>query len=130
MPETVELTEKGKAAINGKDNPRIGSQRAATPPGGDITSERIAGIYAIQDILATDLIGVPYILRHPALAIRTFTDVVLMQDSRLRLHPKDYQLVRLGWLHDDASTIEPDFAVIATAEAILASQPKTEEPNK
>lgn len=55
-------------------------------------------IYTIYDRTARDLTiqSVLPMHNHHAIAMREFTDAVLAPNSKLALHPEDYQLLYLG----------------------------------
>lgn len=82
-------------------------------------------VYAVIDRVANILIGGLQIHKHPAPAVRTFTDAATMEGSIIALHPADFDLVQLGHILED-HTIEPEFEIILTGAAWLASQ--TQEP--
>lgn len=86
------------------------------------------GIYAILDKVAQDIIGVLITVRHEAVAIRTFSDAAHAQGSRIPIAPKEYELVRLGYLHDATMELIPDYAVIITGEQWLAAQQQPAGP--
>lgn len=66
------------------------------------------GLYAIYDSKAEEVVGnVIHILKHSAVAVRMFTDVMQNAKSIISQHPEDYDLVELGVLSDDEQTIEP-----------------------
>ena len=78
-------------------------------------------LYAVRDLVAGMIVGVIQLHRHEAAAIRTFGDIASMPDSLVRLHPADFDLIRLGYLGDDQQ-IEPDFAVVITGAQWAATQ--------
>nr|QXN72830.1 MAG: hypothetical protein [Microvirus sp.] len=84
-------------------------------------------LYAVRDTVAQLLVGGIQLHRHEAAAIRTFGDIATMKGSVVQMHPTDFELVRLGHLDDDNQLV-PDFAVIMTGAAWLATQaPATDE---
>lgn len=84
------------------------------------------GIYAIIDKKTEDLIGGLQLHKHPASAIRTFTDIGLDKQTLLNRHPEDFDLVKLGELTDQ-NQIQPDYNVIITGSAWAASQAQPNE---
>lgn len=75
------------------------------------------GIYGIIDALTQDLVG-NHVQLHKAdaPAIRFFANVASMDNSDISRNPKDYALVRFGWLTEDMR-IEPGFETVITGEA-------------
>lgn len=82
---------------------------------------RNGSLYAVLDKVAGFYIGPIIVVRHEAAAIRNFGDIAVMQDSVVRLHPEDFELVRLGHLDDD-NRLVADHAVILTGDQWLAAQ--------
>lgn len=82
-------------------------------------------LYAVRDNVAGMLIGGIIVVRHEAAAIRTFGDIASQPDSIVRLHPADFDLLRLGHL-DDAMQLVPDFGVVITGAQWHAAQQPTE----
>lgn len=78
------------------------------------------GIYTVYDNKAMSIIGMLMTHAHEAAAIRAFTDIVNDERSMLARHPEDFDFIRLGWLED--TTITPDFAVVISAQAYLATR--------
>lgn len=86
------------------------------------------GLYAVYDNKAEDIIT-PFVPlhKHEAVAVREFTELATMKDSRIAQHPEDYSLVRVGYLNDDNLTVEPNFAEIMTASQVLAIYAQSQE---
>lgn len=79
------------------------------------------GIYAIYDTKAEDILGPIINVKHEAVATRMFMDGIFQKDSQLAAHADDYELIRLGFLHDDGRTLVPDSATVVTARALVAA---------
>lgn len=71
-----------------------------------------AGVYAIFDKVAVMLVGGLYLQKHDAAAIRFFHDVASAEQSLIRRHPGDFQLIRLGAVDEEGN-------VLAEREVIL-----------
>lgn len=78
-------------------------------------------LYAIYDILAQAIAQQIYIAKHDAVAIRWFQDVATTEGSYVRLHTKDFELIRLGTI-DDFGSINGEREVVITGKAWLATQ--------
>lgn len=89
------------------------------------------GIYVIFDSAARDILGGLQLHRHDAVAVRSFTDVATMRDSRIAAHPDDYALMKIGDLADDALTIEPHApqTIITASTLIQALNAKANQEN-
>lgn len=83
-------------------------------------------IYAVYDRKAQSLVGGLFMYRHPAAAIRYFTDGLQQKDTVLSMHPEDFVLYRLGHLNEDGLSIEPDQELVLSGESWLASQEASE----
>lgn len=89
------------------------------------------GVYAIIDRKAEILIGGLQLHRHPAAAIRQFSDIGLTPDTMVNRHPEDFDLLHLGDI-TDKNTIEalPEYNVVITGQAWAAAQAAPTEYNK
>lgn len=79
-------------------------------------------IYAIRDRVANDLAGYyPLVVfRTDQQAVRYFGDSIVTEKSALGAHPNDYELIRVGVLHD-AGDITPETpAIVITGTALVA----------
>lgn len=84
-------------------------------------------IYAVRDRIANDLAGhYPLVVfRTDAQAVRYFQDSMAIQNSALGAHPRDYELIKLGYVSDDGLiTALPRPDIIITGEALVATQEK------
>lgn len=79
------------------------------------------GLYAIVDKVAQDIAGPITFHKHPATAVRLFTDVISQEGTIVSKHPDDYELVRLGYLTHDHDLI-PARETILTGAAWKASR--------
>lgn len=79
------------------------------------------GIYALLDLAAGHIVGVLQIFRHEAAAVRFFSDLANMEQSMVRQHPEDFNLIRLGFLTLD-NTLAPEYSVVITGRAWAAAQ--------
>lgn len=81
------------------------------------------GIYAIWDNISMMIIGQLMIFKHPAAAIRTFSDIAQGQDSQVGRHINDYDLVQLGYLTEqgEITPLLPRETII-TGKAWAAAQ--------
>lgn len=84
-------------------------------------------VYAIRDDVAHDLIGGLHIYKHPAEAVRFFTDIANLPNSAIAKHPKDYSLVRLGYLTDSFELVA-DAAVLLSGDVYFAAQTLGDAP--
>lgn len=81
-------------------------------------------LYGILDTRAGTYLGeILQVLKHDAVAIRNFGDVVALQNSPLAKHLKDYALVRVGHFGPDTNLILQE-TIILTGEQWAASQPQ------
>lgn len=81
-----------------------------------------AGIYAIYDKVAGQILGGLHFHKHEAAAIRFFSDVAAMANSQVGQHPADFELVKLGWITVDNKTIVPDYSLVLSGEKWAAAQ--------
>lgn len=79
------------------------------------------GLYVVYDNKAEDTLGFIQLHKHEAVAVRTFTDIATHAESRIKQHPEDYDLIRLGYLEADNLTITPEQTVILTGKALFAA---------
>lgn len=85
------------------------------------------GLYAIRDRIASALVGnsmyLIFAFRTDNEAIRYFADAVLDEKSILARHAADYELVKVGELHDTAAgeVVEANgtHTVIVTGDAVV-----------
>lgn len=59
------------------------------------------GVYAVYDRVAQTILGGLHLHRHPASAVRMFSDVATAEGNMVHNHPADFDLVQLGNLDDD-----------------------------
>jgi len=83
-------------------------------------------IAAIVDTLANDVVGPIQAFRHPAQAIRFFSDVAGDPQTMINKHVEDYQLIQFATLEDDL-TFAVARDVIITGSQWKAAQQKLEE---
>lgn len=86
------------------------------------TDSYYAGIYAIFDTVAGQVLGGLYFHKHEAAAIRFFSDVAMMDKSQVGQHPGDYELIRLGWIAQDNKTIVADYVMVLSGAKWAAAQ--------
>lgn len=82
------------------------------------------GIYAVYDNKAQDTVGFLSMHRHEASAIRMFTDIYTMKDSRFAQHADDYDLIRVGFLTitDEGKTeLTSAYELILTGTKVAAT---------
>lgn len=81
-------------------------------------------IYAIRDRVANDLAGhFPLVcMRTDAQAVRYFGDSMVTPNSALGAHPNDYELIRVGTLHDSGEITPQPPTIIVTGSALTAAQ--------
>lgn len=60
---------------------------------------------AIVDTKANDLVSPMFLQRNENVAVRMFHDTLTMENSQLRRHAEDYDLVCFGYLDDDTLAI-------------------------
>lgn len=88
------------------------------------------GIYAIYDTVANELVGTVklHIHKHPAAAVRFFSDVAADKNTSIGQHPQDYNLLCLGYLtlENNIEPVKPDDQVVITGQAWLAAQAPAE----
>lgn len=78
------------------------------------------GIFVIFDKVAEAWIGQPLIEKHPAAAARLFSQLLGDKNTSLSSHPKDYNLVHIGFIKDDG-TVEPvERNIVLSGEAWVA----------
>lgn len=92
------------------------------------------GIYAIYDNKAADIVSLLQVHSHEAVAIRTFTDIALQENSQIQRHPEDFDLIRLGFLLTDANSgtaITPGYQMVLTGKTLIATlmSQNTKEPH-
>lgn len=81
-----------------------------------------ATLFCVFDNKANEMMGGVQIQKHDALAIRTFTDAIKHPESRLVLHPDDYELRKLGYINTESGQIDPQTPeVVITAAQIIAT---------
>lgn len=79
-------------------------------------------IYAVLDTKAQDLVGgIITIHKHPASAVRMFSDALSASQGDMARHPEDYVLVRLGFLTENNEIITEGNTEILTGSAWKAS---------
>lgn len=100
------------------------------------------GIYAVLDLVAQIIIGnAPgglMLHKHPAAAVRMFTDALSDPQMIFNKHPEDFNLVLLGHLNDD-NTLDalPELEVVLAGKQWKLSQeppplqdPEVHQPRK
>lgn len=79
-------------------------------------------IYAVMDKAALAITGGLMVFPADAVAVRTFGDVCMDDQSMVSKHIGDFDLVRLGTLMDDGSIVDVEFTVVVTGVAYVAAQ--------
>lgn len=87
-----------------------------------MTESYYAGIYAIFDTVAGQIIGGLAFHKHEAAAIRFFSDVAVLENSQVGKHPADFELIRLGYIGQDNKTIVPDYSMVLSGAKWAAAQ--------
>lgn len=83
------------------------------------------GVYVLYDKLAQAIVGGLHLHKHEATALRMFSDIITMNDSRVAQHPKDFDLCRIGFYNPITHQLTTDFATLMNAQRwIDAQQPK------
>lgn len=85
-----------------------------------------AGLYAIIDLLAEDVVGIIQQHRHEATAVRFFSDVASQEGTVVAKHVNDHALVRLGYI-SEALTLIPDYAVVITGATWAAARAASQQ---
>lgn len=78
-------------------------------------------VVALIDKVAADFLGPLHLFRHPAPAIRMFTDLCTQQTA-VAQHIADHELRIVGILDDATLEIEPRNELLISGEQWLASQ--------
>lgn len=81
-------------------------------------------IYAIRDRIANDLAGYyPLVVfRTDAQAVRYFADSINAENSAIRAHPHDYELIKCGGLSDAGEIHGSAPTIIITGTALMEAQ--------
>lgn len=85
-------------------------------------------LFAVWDNRAQTIIGLPFMQRHDAAAIRTFSDSFKDERSGLAAHPADFDLYSLGTIADDSPTISADTRFIVNGATLMAASSNSEAP--
>ncbi len=72
-------------------------------------------VYAIYDVKAK-CYSSPFFLPHDGLAVRSFGDLVSDPESRVSVHPKDFDLFRLSTFDDCAGCFGKDVNGVIVAD--------------
>lgn len=80
-----------------------------------------AGVYAILDLLAKEILGGLQLFKHPAPAIRFFSDVASQQGSIVNSHPEDFSLICLGYVNE-RNEIVPNHTTVIDGKTWKAAQ--------
>lgn len=79
-------------------------------------------LFIIYDLVAQNLIGQVVLERHPAPVIRLFHQLLADKNTQLAAHPKDYNVVHIGFIDDDGQLTPIAPLTVATGEGWLAAQ--------
>lgn len=60
---------------------------------------------------AVDCFGTPFFVKHPAEAVRSFSDEVNREGSTLAAHPDDYDIYMVGEFDDQTGAVRPSVDV-------------------
>lgn len=80
------------------------------------------GMYIIYDLVAEAFVGMIILERHPGPACRTFVQLLGDKGTLPGQHPKDYDLVRVGYIEDSGVVIATDPQTVMTGAAWLSLQ--------
>lgn len=69
--------------------------------------------------LATEAMGRPFCVNHPAQAVRSFSDEVNKPDSEIANHAKDYELWQVGTFDDGSGKVESALERLARATDLV-----------
>lgn len=83
------------------------------------------GIYVLYDNKAKDIVGFLQVHKHVTVAIRTFTDIAMVENSLVPKHPEDYDLLHIGILEitEDGLKVDPvpnDLQLVITGLQLMA----------
>lgn len=89
-----------------------------------------AGIYVVYDLKAQSIVNdMLMTIKHEAVAIRTFQDILNQPKAPMRQWPDDYELRRLGYIDTETGELIGEQRSIITAAAILATENKETNDN-
>lgn len=87
-------------------------------------------IYCVYDLTARSIVGGLQVFNSDAAAVRMFSDAAGNPESFISKHVSDFDLLRLGTVHEEDATInaEPENTVVVTGAAWLAAQKPADAP--
>lgn len=89
------------------------------------------GIYTVYDRVAEDVVGgMLQLHKHEAVAVRSFTDIVSDKRTQMAQHPKDFDLVRLGFLEDGKLVVAEHTVVVNAGTIVEALAQQQQEATK
>lgn len=88
----------------------------------DSPANLLRSLFVVQDLVAQNWIGQVVCERHPAPVIRLFHQLLGDKNTQLSSHPKDYNVVHIGFIDDDGTITPIAPLTIATGEAWAAAQ--------
>lgn len=86
-----------------------------------------AGIYVIYDRKAQSIVNdMLMTIKHEAVAVRTFQDILAQPKAPMRQWPEDYELRRIAYLDTETCDIVAEQTSIITAAALIAAENREE----
>lgn len=79
-------------------------------------------LFVLYDKVAEAFLGHIIIERHPAPAVRLFSQVLADKNTSPGQHPADYELLQVGFIEDSGQILPCEPMVITSGVAWLASQ--------
>lgn len=79
-------------------------------------------IFVIYDRVSESFIGHPVLERHPAPAVRLFNQLLDDRSTGPGQHPKDYELLQVGFIEDSGQILAIEPMTVTTGIAYLASK--------
>lgn len=78
------------------------------------------GIYAIRDRVAAAIVGNLFTERHVGVACRAFGSLLGDKQTMPGQYPTDYELIVIGYLHEDGRIEPVPPTVVMTGESFIA----------
>lgn len=86
-------------------------------------------LFVVWDNRAQAVVGLPFIQRHDAAAIRTFGDAFKNPNAGLAQHPADFDLYSIGVMGEESPTITADTRFLVNGATLVAAT-STEDNDK
>lgn len=84
------------------------------------------GMYLIYDIVAESFIGTVILEKHPAPACRLFAQLLGDKNTQLFAHPKDYNLIHVGYIADSGAITPIVIQTVMTGESWVSLNEKSQ----